>query len=566
MASFDRRLKSILMKNRTLDEQRRTQALSTATSGGKSLSEVLIENDVVSERELIASVAGETNLPPVDLGRIDPDPEALECMTEELASSYGMIPLSRLGNNLTMAVSNPCDILKLDDIAIITGCQIRPVVSTDVAVRKAIVQAYHGDGANLENIVDDMGDPDVEVAEEPEEDDVDISQDLSGSSPLIKLVNTVIHQAVQAGASDIHIEPFEKKIRIRFRKDGKLHETTSPPLWTKNALVSRIKIMSNLDIAEKRRPQDGKFQVKVDGRKIDFRVSILPVVNGEKVVMRILDTQNLSVSLDKLGFEPKSLSAFRDAVNNPHGMILVTGPTGSGKSTTLYSSLREVMSDDDNIVTVEDPVEYQIDGINQVGINTKQGMTFAGALRSILRQDPDIIMIGEIRDRETVDIAVKAAITGHLVLSTLHTNDAPSTIDRMIDMGVDPFMVASATLLVSAQRLIRRLCPECKARVHLPKERLIGMQFTEEEAETAELFRPVGCQRCSGGYKGRFALLETLPISEGVRRLIVQGQRSHEIKRQGLEEGMITLRRCAILNALRGNTSVEEVLNVTTPD
>jgi len=383
----------------------------------------------------------------------------------------------------------------------------------------------------------------------------------------VKLVNLLIYQAVRDGASDIHLEPFEKKIRVRYRQDGALHETISPPKGMQSAITSRLKIMADLDIAEKRRPQDGKFQMRLDGRNIDFRVSILPTIHGEKVVLRILDSGKLALNLDNLGFEPKALSDFRAAIGAPYGMILVTGPTGSGKSTTLYSALREVMSLEDNIVTVEDPVEYQLDGVNQVPVNVKRGLTFAAALRSILRQDPDIIMIGEIRDTETVEIAVKAALTGHLVLSTLHTNDAPSTVTRMVDMNVDPFMVASATILVSAQRLARSLCKECRKSVEVPRESLMKLGAVDEDlAGEYQIYEAVGCTRCVGGYRGRFALLETMPMTEPIKRTVISGGSALDIKAKALEENMLTLRRCGLLNALRGRTSIEEVLQVTMAD
>jgi type IV pilus assembly protein PilB len=356
-------------------------------------------------------------------------------------------------------------------------------------------------------------------------------------------------------------------IKVRYRVDGRLQDAMEPPKRFQNAMISRLKIMSDLDIAERRKPQDGKFQVKAEGRSIDFRVSVLPTVHGEKVVLRILDGSNLALSLDKLGFEEKALVDFRDAINSPYGMILVTGPTGSGKTTTLYSAVKEIMKPTDNFVTVEDPVEYQMEGINQVQVNTKAGLTFASALRSILRQDPDVVMIGEIRDTETIDIAVKAALTGHLVLSTLHTNDAASTISRMLDMGVDPFMVASSTLLVSAQRLIRRLCTHCREEHHVSEARLLELGFTPDEAKKKPtLYSPGGCGRCANGYNGRFALLETLPVSDKIKRMIIGGNSAIEIRNEAMQEGMITLRRCALLNAARGNTSIEEVLRVTLND
>jgi type IV pilus assembly protein PilB len=415
-----------------------------------------------------------------------------------------------------------------------------------------------------------MGETDLEIREGDSLDELDLEQlvEAGDDSPVVKFVNLVIYQGIKDKVSDIHVEPFERVVRVRFRADGNCYEAFKPPKALHNSIVSRVKIMCGLDIAERRKPQDGKFQIRVEGRQIDFRVSVLPTVHGEKVVMRILDGGNLALSLDTLGFEPQSLNDFREAIQASYGMILVTGPTGSGKSTTLYSAVKEILTDEMNFVTVEDPVEYQVFGVNQVQVSEKRGLTFAGALRSILRQDPDVIMIGEIRDTETIEIAIKAALTGHLVLSTLHTNDAPATISRMIDMGVDPFMVSSATLLVSAQRLARRLCKHCKVPMERPPaERLLAVGFTEEEASKAELMKPVGCSRCKSGYAGRFALLETMPLNEDLQRMIIEGKSALDLKNRSIvQHKMITLRRCGILNALRGVTSVEEILRVTMPD
>ena len=373
----------------------------------------------------------------------------------------------------------------------------------------------------------------------------------------------MILDACNQGVSDIHIEPFEKRVVVRYRKDGSMTEAMTLPKRMQNNITSRIKIMSKLDIAEKRKPQDGKFQMKIGRKAIDFRVSILPVVWGEKTVFRILDSSNLAGDIKDLGFEEQSMADYLWACEQPYGMILVTGPTGSGKSTTLYSAVRHIASPDINLVTVEDPVEYQLDGINQVPVNPKAGLTFSGALRSILRQDPDVVLLGEIRDGETLEIAVKAALTGHLVLSTLHTNDAPSTITRMIDMGCDPFMVASSSLLICAQRLGKRLCVNCKKAVDVPKKALIKLGFTEEDLENPDipmtLFEPVGCPRCNNGYKGRFALLETMRMTEGVKRMVVDRAHIADVKTHALSEGMLTLRRCGLLNASRGMTSLQEV-------
>ena len=571
MAKFDKKLKSILLAANLVAEDVLDKAAELASGEQKSLAQVLIEHGMVDERAFIGSVSAEMNIPPIDLGRVVASDDALASLPQDMALYYGVLPLAKIGNVLTMAVANPFDIMKLDDVQIITGCDIRPVVSTEVSIHKAIEKSYNRGEAEMNQLFEDLGDADVEVKQnkEAEDENIDLTA-LTGNSedsPVVKLVNLLIYQAVRDGASDIHIEPFEKKIRVRYRQDGALHETLSPPRNMQSSIVSRIKIMADLDIAEKRKPQDGKFQLRLDGRNIDFRVSILPTIHGEKVVMRILDSSNLALSLDSLGFESKALQDFRNGIAAPYGMILVTGPTGSGKSTTLYSSLKEMLRIEDNVITVEDPVEYQLDGVNQVAVNVKRGLTFAGALRSILRQDPDIIMVGEIRDKETVEIAVKAALTGHLVLSTLHTNDAPGTITRMIDMEVDPFMVASATVLVSAQRLARKLCVECREEVEIKPQAILNLGTVESDlAGGVHVYRPVGCARCVGGYRGRFALLETMPVTDAIKRVIIDDASVLELKRVALEEGMVTLRRCGVLNAVRGKTSLEEVVQVTMAD
>ena len=571
MVSFNKRLTRILQDSGHFTAEQLQSGVTRSEEDGKSLSTIVVKEGWMEERDLLGLVAERLKFPPVDLRSLTPDPKVLESIPQDLASYYGVFPIAKIGNVLTLAVSNPYDVVKLDDIRIVTGCDLRLVISLEDAVKEAIDRGYNPGEQEMADLLEGIVDPDLELKEYKEEEDTTLNLDSteSGDSPAVKLVNMIIYQAVKEKASDIHIEPLEKKIRVRFRNDGALRETFAPPRRMLNSIVSRIKIMSSLDIAEKRRPQDGKFQIKMEGRQVDFRVSILPLVHGEKVVMRILDAGNLALRLDSLGFEESALANFREAVSSPYGMILVTGPTGSGKSTTLYSAVKEVMTVTENFVTVEDPVEYQLEGVNQVQVNPKAGLTFAGALRSILRQDPDVVMIGEIRDSETIEIAVKAALTGHLVLSTLHTNDAPSTITRMIDMGVDPFMVASSTLLVSAQRLCRRLCQHCKEELRAPAERLLAVGFTDEEIEQQPVLysaRATGCTRCTGGYSGRFAILETLPMTDDIKRIIIEGGSALDIRQQALDNGMITLRRCAILNALRGNTSIEEVLRVTITD
>jgi type IV pilus assembly protein PilB len=568
MVSFNRRIVRILEETGLVDLEVLNEAARVARDGDASVSEYLLQKDVIEEGELLGTLAEHLGVPPIDLERVKVSDETLESLSVEKARENGCVPIARTGNLLTIAVANPFDIVRHDDLRLATGCDLRLALALEPRIHETIERFYSGDGGNLADILHEVEDPAVQLKEGDDEEVVDIGAEANeGDAPVIKLVNLIIYNAIKAKASDIHIEPYEKRVLVRYRCDGALEAAMEPPKRLQNAIISRLKIMSALDIAERRKPQDGKFQVKAEGRQIDFRVSTLPCVHGEKVVLRILDAGNLALSLDRLGFEQKALSDFRDAINSPYGMILVTGPTGSGKTTTLYSAVKEILTPADNFVTVEDPVEYQLDGINQVQVNPKSGLTFAAALRSILRQDPDTVMIGEIRDPETIDIAIKAALTGHLVLSTLHTNDAASTITRMTDMGVDPFMVASATLLVSAQRLIRRLCPRCREEVDVKPAKLHKLGYSEDEIrEGVHIHRAVGCSRCTGGYAGRFALLETLPVSDAIKRMVIDGHSAIEIRNKALEEGMISLRRAALLNAMRGNTSVEEVLRVTLSD
>jgi type IV pilus assembly protein PilB len=572
MASFDKRLKSILVKTGTLEEGTADTALLEAQSEKVDLGDYLLDNNLVDERDMLGAISKEMRIPPIDLAKVNVGDEAREALPQDLATYYGVVPLSKIENILTLAVANPFDVLKLDDVRIVTGCEIRPVVASARSINEAIDRLYNQRQQEMEAMFSDMegGTGLEQVVETDDTGELDLSALSSGdeeASPVIKLVNVLLADAIRSKTSDIHIEPLERRIRVRYRQDGVLREVMSPPKRMLGAIISRIKIMSDLDIAERRRPQDGKFQMRMDGRQVDFRVSILPLIHGEKAVLRILDASNLALSLDTLGFESKCLDDFRWAVEQPYGMILVTGPTGSGKSTTLYSALKETLTIDDNVITVEDPVEYQLEGVNQVPVNVKRGLTFAAALRSILRQDPDTIMIGELRDKETMEIAIKAALTGHLVLSTLHTNDSSSAVTRMIDMGVDPFMVASTALVITAQRLGRRLCKECKEPVDRPPtERLLELGLPAEDVEDFGAFKAVGCGSCSGGYKGRFAIVETLKTSEPIQRLIIGGSGALDIKALAIKEGMVTLRTAAMLNAGRGVTSIEEVLRVTMAD
>ena len=576
MVSFNRGLAKILKDSKALGEEDLKKALAAAAGDGGSLSTAIVKAGLMAERDLLGIIAEQVKYPPIDLEGYMPDKKVLETLAEDLAKMHGVFPVSRIGNVLTLAVSNPYDVVKLDDIRIITGCDLRLVLALEDPLKRAVERAYNADKQQMQDMMSQLSESDdLELAENAEDEEgVDLNSIQSDAdSPVVKYVNMMIGSAIREKASDIHIEPMEKRTRVRFRNGGVMREI--PPALPKkmhNAVVSRIKIMADLDIAERRKPQDGKFQMKAEGRQVDFRVSILPLIHGEKVCMRLLDSGNLTLDLAKLGLHEKALADFRAAIAQPYGMVLVTGPTGSGKSTTLYSAVKELLCDEDNFVTVEDPVEYQLEGVNQVPVNVKRGLTFAAALRSILRQDPDVVMIGEIRDQETIEIAIKAALTGHLVLSTLHTNDAPSTITRILDMGIDPFMAASSILLCSAQRLLRKVCAACKKPADvLTKPIYEDAGFTPEETEkllkgeivlqTAE-----GCTQCTNGYKGRFGILETLPLTEEVRRIIIDGGSSLDIKNKAVEQGMITLRRVALISCLEGKTNLEEVIRTTIAD
>ena len=562
-----KQLRTILVRAGILTEDQATSYAATAVQENRPLSSVLVRAGVVTERDLLATIARSASAVPVDLARIHVPEDVMKTLPQETALAYGVFPVSKVDDVLSIAVANPFDVMKIDNLRVVTGCTLRLLLSTEDSIRTAISRAYNASGAQMEELVGQVEGKRLELAEEEEEEArVDLDALSSEESPVVKMVNLLIFEALRMGASDIHVEPGEKKLRVRCRVDGVLREVTPPPRQMQAAVVSRMKIMAHLDIAEKVKPQDGKFQIKFEGRLIDFRVSVIPVVYGEKVVCRILDTSTLSLSLDSLGFESKALRDFTNAIHRPYGMVLVTGPTGSGKSTTLYAAVRDLVCVETNLVTVEDPVEYSMEGVNQVPVNPKRGVTFATALRSILRQDPNVILIGEIRDTETMEIAVKAALTGHLVLTTLHTNDAPSTVTRMLDMGCDPFLVASSVLVVSAQRLARTLCTACREPVSYPVERLIEIGFRQEEARAATVHKATGCPRCHGGYRGRFALLESMPMTEELKRMVVERRPMLDIRNTALAQGMLTLRRCGILNALRGRTSIEEVLRVTMSD
>ncbi len=566
MVKVSRKIRSLLLKEGLVTPE----AWDKAKGDGPDVLETLLSRGAVEEKALMDVLGRSAGVPPVELRDIVPDPSALECLPKETCEEQGILPLSKNGNVLTIAVSDPFDVLLFDDLRRSTGCHIRTVFAHGGMLKDALEAVFQTSKQKVDDLINDVaGATDLEVREEQSEDLEMTAAAGNEEAPAVKLANGILLKALKEGASDIHIEPGRNHLTIRFRVDGRMYVVMKPPKGILNALISRIKILCHLDIAERNKPQDGKFQIRYEGRAIDFRVSVLPVVGGEKAVLRILDTGTMSLKLDTMGHEQKALDDIMAAIQSPYGMVLVTGPTGSGKSTTLYSCVQEVASEEINVVTVEDPVEYQMDGINQVPVNPKRGLTFAGALRSILRQDPDVVLVGEIRDLETAEIAIKAALTGHLVLSTLHTNDAVGTITRLVDMGIDPFMVSSSLLCVCAQRLGRRLCKRCKvALTDVPKKKLLSIGFLKEDFETLDLFEPNpdGCPQCNQGYKGRFAILETLPISLKLRRMIVEGKSIDDLKAQAMSEGMMTLRRVGILNAMRGVTSIEEVLRITLDD
>jgi type IV pilus assembly protein PilB len=547
-------------------------AWAAARDSGRPIVDELLRSGAIGEERLYATLGLAAGIAPVDVSRVKPDTSAIESLPRETCFEHLVLPLARNGDQLTIAVSDPFDVLLLDDLNMLAGCKVRPMLSHPAAIKAALDNAFDDGKQQVEELLDGVASNAIEVKEEAE-DEKDISLAVSSGSddevPAVKLVNLLLLRALREKASDIHIEPGEASIRVRFRIDGRLIEIMRPPKALLAALTSRLKILANLDIAERMVPQDGKFQIRYENRTIDFRLSTLPVVGGEKAVMRILDQSGAAASLDRLGYEPRCLSDMKRAVDSSYGMVLVTGPTGSGKSTTLYASVKEVATPEINVVTVEDPVEYRMDGINQVPVNPKRGLTFAGALRSILRQDPDVVLVGEIRDTETAEIAVKAALTGHLVLSTLHTNDAAGAVTRLVDMGIDPFMVSSSLICVAAQRLARVLCTHCRQAVEVPEKELLSVGFKREEIDAGlSLFQAnqAGCPRCKGGYKGRFAILETLFLDHAIKRMVVEGKSVDELKARAIENGMLTLRRVGLLNAMRGKTSLEEVLRVTMPD
>jgi type IV pilus assembly protein PilB len=559
------RLGETLLRDGLLSREQLTQALLEQKASKQRLGFVLVKMGLVPELEITKVLARQFRMPAVDLSRFEVDPKILKLVPGDMATKGVVLPLKREGRTLTVAMADPSDMGLLEDLKFVTRFDLFPVIAGEYTLRALIEKHYQqGNQQELENLLKDMeaAGEDLEVVEEREEETVTQAQ--LEDAPVVKLINGLLIEAVKRGASDIHIEPFEHEIRVRYRIDGALLEIMRPPLKMKAALTSRIKILSQLNIAERRVPQDGRLKLKMGNRVIDFRVSTLPVLYGEKIVMRILDKGNLTLDLTKFGFEVKAEKDLMKAILNPYGMVLVTGPTGSGKTTTLYSALSRVNTPEVNIMTAEDPVEYNLMGINQVLVRNEIGLTFAAALKAFLRQDPNIIMIGEIRDLETGGIAIKAALTGHLVLSTLHTNDAASTITRMIDMGVEAFNVASAVNLVVAQRLVRRICKDCKGPHQYTDEQLSTLGTDLEKLRAIQFMKGTGCDTCSGtGYKGRAGLYEVMALSPELRRQILRGASVSEMQDQAVLEGMLTLRMDGMKKVERGVTTLEEVVKET---
>lgn len=557
----------LLVREGLITQEQLKAALAEQRGNGYRLGYNIVAMGLVSETDLTRVLARKYRVKAVDLSRIDKiDDRMIKTVKPEIAVRHLVLPLRRVGRTLTVAMANPQNLSAIDELRFSTGYDIEAVVAGEYSLRKAIEKYYETVDDGLQDMLQEFDDEDIEVVGGDQEEEVSVTalQAQVEEAPVVRLINAVLTSAVQKGASDIHIEPYEKELRVRFRIDGALREIMRPPMKMKAALTSRVKILADLNIAERRIPQDGRIRLRMGKRVIDFRVSTLPGVFGEKIVLRILDKSNLQLDLEKFGMEAKAEEDFVGAIRNPYGMCLVTGPTGSGKTTTLYSALMKVNTEEVNIMTAEDPVEYNLRGVNQVQVRPDIGLTFAAALRAFLRQDPNIILVGEIRDLETAGIAIKAALTGHLVLSTLHTNDAASTITRLIDIGVEPFNVASAVNIVTAQRLVRRICNNCKAEHTIEDEVLEAARIPEEQLKQLTFYHGEGCEGCdASGYKGRQGLYEVMPMSHTLRAMIMQGDSADAMKRRAVEEGMLTLRQDGLLKAGRGVTTLEEVLKET---
>ncbi|MGD8699332.1 MAG: type IV-A pilus assembly ATPase PilB [Gemmatimonadales bacterium] len=557
----------LLVREGLITEEQLRRALTEQRNNGSRLGYTLVAMGFVSETDLTRVLARKYRVKAVDLSRISEiDARVISLVKPEIATRHLVLPLRRMGRTLTVAMSNPTNLDAIDELRFSTGYDIEPVVAGEYSLKKAVEKYYESVDDGLQDLLKEFDEEDIEVVEGAPDEDISVTalQAQVEEAPVVKLINGILTSAVQKGASDIHIEPYEKDVRVRFRIDGALREIMRPPTRMKAALTSRVKILADLNIAERRVPQDGRIKMRMGRRVIDFRVSTLPSLFGEKIVLRILDKSNLQLDLEKFGMEPKAEKDFLHAIRNPYGMVLVTGPTGSGKTTTLYSAITKINAEEVNIMTAEDPVEYNLHGINQVQVRPEIGLTFAASLRAFLRQDPNIILVGEVRDLETAGIAIKAALTGHLVLSTLHTNDAASTITRLIDIGVEPFNVASAVNLVTAQRLVRRICSACKKEVQYDADVFEAAMIDQEKAAEIKFYRGEGCDICDGtGYRGRQGLYEVMPITTEIRRLIMHGESADVLKERAVADGMLTLRDDGMIKVSRGVTTLEEVLKET---
>ncbi len=561
------RVGDLLVKTGLITPDQLTLASEAQKTNGGSLGSHIVKLGFISEEDLVATISKQYGVPIVHLNDYTLDGALAQLIPQNLANKHHLVPLVQKESTLTVAMMDPSNIIALNDIKFITGLDIQVVIATERDVKAGQEKLYEAN-ISYDKIIDDLGQEGVEVVDTNDTVDLSELEKATEDAPVVKLVNAILTDAIKKHASDIHVEPYEKTFRVRFRIDGVLYEIMKPPPKLKNAITSRLKIMADLDIAERRLPQDGRIKLKIGtGKEMDFRVNVLPTLFGEKVVMRLLDKSNLQLDMTKLGFETRQLEDFKEAISKPHGMVLVTGPTGSGKTTTLYSALAELNKLTTNISTAEDPVEFNLGGINQAQMHEDIGFNFASALRAFLRQDPDVIMVGEIRDYETAEIGIKASLTGHLVLSTLHTNDAPSTINRLLNMGVEPFLVASSINLIVAQRLARRVCTECAETVEIDPEVLVNIGVPAAEAKHMKVKQGKGCQRCSNtGYKGRIALYEVMPMGEELREFVLNGASAAEIKREAVRLGMTSLRASGIARLKEGVTTVEEVLRVTAAD
>jgi type IV pilus assembly protein PilB len=562
-----RRLGELLVRQNLISLQALRKAQDAQTRDGGRLGYHLIKTGAIEEQKLTEFLSKQYGVPAINLKDFDIEPDVIKLVPREVAEKHLVVPVNRAGPSLIVAMSDPSNIFAVDDLKFLTGYNIEPVVASEVAIKEAIEHYYQVKGPSYEDVLGEVEDADVVSQGEDAPNIVDLEK-AADDAPVVKLVNLILIDAIKKGASDIHVEPYEKDFRVRYRIDGVLYEVMKPPIKLKAAITSRLKIMSELDIAERRLPQDGRIKLRINQNKeMDFRVSVCPTLFGEKIVLRLLDKSNLQLDMTKLGFEEKQLEWFLEAIERPYGMVLVTGPTGSGKTTTLYSALAKLNTIADNISTAEDPVEFNFAGINQVQMHEDIGLNFAAALRSFLRQDPDIIMVGEIRDFETAEIAVKAALTGHLVLSTLHTNDAPATVSRLLNMGIEPFLVTASLNLILAQRLCRKLCQECKKESTVEPQALIDAGVSPELIGTFTPYEPGGCKVCNDrGYKGRVAVYEIMPFFDPLKELVINGASTAEIKQEAIRLGMQSLRMSALKKMIQGVSTLEEAIGNTAPD